>query len=148
MFGNLKNLYWYVETAGNNGKPLSPGLELPQAIGFDETHGGIEKGQRGEKTKPARTSAAGGLDEDARIVMRGIQVRLTHQLFGRRLQIVMDEMQQAQAGGKHDQSFQRLEDGDEVYALNLMTARLRRRKFVDGKIQRLRDTSGACNSNR
>src|SRR5258706_12902225 len=72
----LVDLHGQVKASGKDGKPFGPGPEAPEAVGLDEADGGVGEGADGEQPQSRAGGPCRRLDEDARVVARGIQVQV------------------------------------------------------------------------
>jgi len=56
------------------------------------------------------------LDEDPGVMASGVQVGMSHEALGRRLEVVVHQREQAETGAEHERTFQSFEHRDNTEA--------------------------------
>lgn len=112
MVRDFVNLEGNVDRAAQGREPLGPAAGFPQAVGFDETDRGVECGEAGDPPQARIVHVGHRVNENLRIVARGIQVEARDEAFGKVFGVPAQETQCTEADREHGEAFEGFEGRD------------------------------------
>jgi hypothetical protein len=108
----LVQLSGQIHSSGDDREPLRPGAHPPETVRLNETHGGVEKRRARKPAQMRIVEVRRRIDQDARMVVRQVEMKAPYDLLGEGLRSVMHEREEAAAGNKHQHPLGRLEQSD------------------------------------
>ena len=107
----LVELHRQIDQAGRDREPFRPRSRAPQAVSFDSPHERVRESARRQHPEPSVRHSAGRFQEDARVVSRGVEMKVSDDGLGHVLDVAMHQGEQAQPDEHHDEALGPLESG-------------------------------------
>jgi hypothetical protein len=111
---------WNVDGPRDKSQPLGPRQGKPESVGFDEPEDCVNAGDDGDFPKANVADPINQIDEDADVVVVGIDMKELEEALGHPPDIPMAHGKNAEAGEQHDYTFTKFNGGDGAHALDVL----------------------------
>src|SRR4029079_764724 len=96
--------------------PLGPSTLAPESYGLDQPDHCVDRRPEREKPEVARRGTLGQLEENPRIRAGWVEVKVADEALRHRLDVAVDQEEQAGSRGEDDAALEGLEESDRAKA--------------------------------